>query len=996
MKKAGRIIIHILMVLVLGLTAAVNVAATAYQPMLESFVKQYERINDSEALDAYKQRGEEYAKQMEAEGLVMLRNEGGTLPLSKDTKQVNVFGWSSTAWLASGSGSAETYLPVTDFLKALSDYGISYNTELTDMYEKFMPERPFARALSNYSDNMCRLYEPSISDTAYYSEEMLANARAYSDTAIVVLSRYCGESNDCPKTQYKVTTTTDGAYDESAVITDAGRTYLDVSTEEEELLAYCGENFENVIVVVNTTNAMTLGFLETISGIDACLLVGTTGVRAASAIPEVLYGDVSPSGKTVDTYAYDLSTSAAWANAGIEGEGMYVNEAGLYPADGVTTNGNVGDNPLYDGVYYVDYAENIYIGYKWYETADAEGYWDGVDNQYGKGYEGVVQYPFGFGLSYTDFEYEIVKAAPEAGSELKKDGKVEVTVKVTNTGDVAGKEAVEMYYTAPYTKGGIEKSAVELCAFEKTDVLEPGESQELTLSFNVSDMASYDCYDANENGFCGYELDAGEYEVKVMKNAHELGGVDTAVNYKIEEGIQYETDPVTGEVVENRFTGADAADGVALDGSDSNSNISYMTRADFQGTFPRERAADREMTDNVKSLNLYTEEMAGAWIDESDEAVTTGADNGLKLTDGNGLTDLAYELGADYDSEKWEDLLDQLTVKEMEELVLHGYCKTAGIKSIGKPLTSELDGPSQLGGFNSGYSADDSKLATGFPNATVIAQTWNKELAYRFGFIQGAQGSELGRDGWYAPSANMHRVPLGGRNYEYYSEDSYLSGVMAASTVEGALDTGMYCFMKHLICYDQDSMRDGLYTWMTEQALREIYLKPFKIAIQDGGLTGIMTSYNRLGAVWAGGSSALMNDVIREEYGFKGAILTDYADHHVFMNGDEMLRAGGDLWMDGFMSDGAFQFETESDSFRQALRRATKNITYMWLNAAYENKQYNEGAAEGETVSRNVGQKMSLLTKVQIAWDVVAGVLILLWVASIVRRRKRKKEAFDE
>lgn len=350
MKKAGRVIIHILMVLVLVLTVVVNYALTAYKPMLSSFTKSYEQTGDAETLASYKEKGEEYANQVEAEGIVMLQNNDKTLPLSADVKQVNVFGWSSTAWLGSGSGSAEVSAVKTDLLKALSDYGISYNTELTDMYESFMSERPFARALSNYSNHMCRLYEPSVSDASYYSEQMLANAKEYSDTAIVVLSRYCGESNDCPKTQYKVTKTVDGTYEESAVITDAERTYLDVSTEEEELLAYCGANFENVIVVVNTTNAMTLGFLETIPGIDSCLLVGTTGVNAASVIPQVIYGEINPSGKTVDTYAYDLTTAAAWANAGMEGEGMYTNADGLYPADGVTTNGNVGDAPLYEGV----------------------------------------------------------------------------------------------------------------------------------------------------------------------------------------------------------------------------------------------------------------------------------------------------------------------------------------------------------------------------------------------------------------------------------------------------------------------------------------------------------------------------------------------------------------------------------------------------------------------------------------------------------------------
>ena len=990
LRKIGRIIIHILMVVVLVLTVVVNAAAVVGRPIADGYLGTYRVKTNEEKLKEYQEEGEEIADQIQGEGIVMVQNENETLPLSKDTKKVNVFGWASTAWLGSGSGSAQIAGVKTDFLKGLEEYGVSYNKELTDMYESFMAERPFANALATYSTQMSRLYEPSINDTSYYSEKMLADAKKYSDTAFVVLGRYSGESNDCPKTQYKITKTSDeGTYKESEVITDDSRTYLDISTEEEELLKYCGENYENVVVVVNYTNALTLGFLETIPGIDSCILVGATGTNAASVIPEVLYGEINPSGKTADTYAYDLSTAAAYTNSGAEGEGMYNNTDGekLYPADGETTNGNVGDYPLYEGLSYVDYAENIYIGYKWYETADAEGYWDDVNNVYGKGYEGVVQYPFGYGLSYTNFTYELVKSVPEAGSTLSKDGNIEVTVKVTNVGDVAGKEAVELYYTAPYTKGGIEKSSVELAQFAKTDLLEPGESQELTLSFKVEDMASYDCYDANGNGFSGYELDPGAYQISVRENVHEAKE-ELTVSYQIEEGIRYETDSVTGAVVENKFTGEDALDGISVDGSDTDSNICYLTRADFKGTFPAEKATDRALTDNAKELNLYTEEMAKEWIDDSDKEIVTGEKNGLTLYDKDGFTDLAYELGADYDSKKWDKLLNQMTVEEMEKLVLHGYCKNYNVDSIGKIHNQEMDGPAQLGGFVPFIGPG--KVTTGFPDENVVAQTWNRELAYQLGHITGAQSGETGYEGWYAPSINLHRTPLGGRNYEYYSEDSYLSGSMGAKTVEGALDAGMYCYLKHLIAYEQDSMRDSLYTWMTEQALREVYLKPFKIAIQEGKASGIMTSYNRIGAVWTGGSEALIRNVVREEFGFKGAIITDYSDHHEFMNMDQALRAGGDLWMDGMMNNGAFKCETKSNSYKQALRTASKNIIYMWVNAGYENKTFNKTA--DTPIIRPVEKKgVSIVTKVQIVFDVIAFALIALWIRSIVKRHKLKK-----
>ena len=648
--------------------------------------------------------------------------------------------------------------------------------------------------------------------------------------------------------------------------------------------------------------------------------------------------------------------------------------------------------------------EGIHVGYKWYETADVEGFWDEVDNQYGKGYEGVVQFPFGYGLSYTTFTHEIVDTYPvknpsqddmltsSDGSRfyITKDGEIRITVKVTNTGNTAGKEVVQLYYTPPYTKGGIEKSHVELCGFAKTKLLKPGESEDVTITFKVEDMASYDCYDANNNGFAGYEVEAGDYVIKVMKNSHELAGENTSVTFYNPTNIQYTTSSATGNDVYNKFTGNTAIDGVSVDGSDSNANITYLSRADFKGTFPYELVPNRAMTENVKDLNLYLEDDANAFIDKADENIVTGKESGLLLYDENGFTQLGLELGGNYDHEKWGVVLDQLTLDEMKKLVLHGYTKTMEALSVGKIQTKDYDGPAQMGGFATCVQGK----ATGFPNATVIAQTWNADLAYNFGLIEGAQAGELGIEGWYAPAANMHRTLFGGRNYEYYSEDEYVSGIMAAKTVEGSLDAGTYCYMKHLICYEQDSMRDSLYTWMTEQALREIYLEPFRIAIEKGGLSGIMTSYNRLGAVWAGGSKALMTDVIRDEFGFKGCIITDYSDHQSFMIMDQALRAGGDLWMDGFVM-GDFTYETESNSFKQELRRACKNILYMWTNAGYENMQFlqsRDSVEETPLFVRPVERKqVSLVTWIQLGWNVFATVAIILWLRGIILTRSHKK-----
>ena len=981
MKKKG-LIKNIVMVMVCILTIVINAIAPWGREALDGFYGTYAVKTDKETMNTYLEMGEELAFQVQAEGTVLLQNNG-LLPLDKTVKNVNVFGWASTNWLASGSGSAQTIGIETDLLEAFEEAGFSYNKDLAKMYEKFMPSNPYKDALHNYAEKTCRLYEPSITNENYYSKDLLAKAKEFSDTAIVVLGRYSGESIDCPREQYKVVETKNGKYDEGNVIVDKSRTFLDASTEELALLEYVAENYENVIVLVNNTNQMNLNFLATIDGIDACLVTGTTGLNAASAIPAILCGEVNPSGRLVDTYAYDFKTSSTYTNSGMEGEGMYLGAEGLYPTDGVTTNPNVGDNPLYEGVSYVDYVEGIYVGYKWYETADVEGFWDEVDNQYGKGYEGVVQFPFGYGLSYTTFTQEIV-------DYITKDGEIRITVKVTNTGNTAGKEVVQLYYTPPYTKGGIEKSHVELCGFAKTKLLKPGESEDVTITFKVEDMASYDCYDSNKNGFAGYEVEAGDYVIKVMKNAHELAGENTLVTFYNPMNIQYPISSMTGNDVYNKFTGNTAIDGVSVDGSDSNANITYLSRTDFKKTFPYELAPNRAMTENLKELNLYLEEDANAFIDKTDADIVTGKDSGLLLYDENGFTQLGLELGGNYDHEKWGVVLDQLTLDEMKNLVLHGYTKTMEALSVGKIQTKDYDGPAQMGGFANCVQGK----TTGFPNATVIAQTWNADLAYSFGLIEGAQAGELGIEGWYAPAANMHRTPFGGRNYEYYSEDEYVSGIMAAKTVEGSLDAGTYCYMKHLICYEQDSMRDSLYTWMTEQALREIYLEPFRIAIEKGGLSGIMTSYNRLGAVWAGGSKALMTDVIRDEFGFKGCIITDYSDHQSFMIMDQALRAGGDLWMDGFVM-GDFTYETESNSFKQELRRACKNILYMWTNAGYENMQFlqsRDSVEETPLFVRPVERKqVSLVTWIQLGWNVFATVAIILWLRGIILTRAHKK-----
>ena len=413
-----------------------------------------------------------------------------------------------------------------------------------------------------------------------------------------------------------------------------------------------------------------------------------------------------------------------------------------------------------------------------------------------------------------------------------------------------------------------------------------------------------------------------------------------------------------------------------------------MTRADFAGTFPKTNTPSRAMTDNVKALNLYTADMANGYIHEADEAITTGAKNGLKIEDNGKTTELGYQLGADFNDPQWDTLLDQLTVDEMENLFVNGYGGLVELKSVGKARSKDADGPAQIGGFT-GMGA-----GTGFPNSSTLAQTWNADLALQEGRTIGTQALQNGYTGWYAPATNMHRSPFNGRNYEYYSEDSLLSGVICGNTVQGANDAGVYTYVKHFICNDGESgiYRDSVYTWMTEQTLRETYLRPFRMLVEEYDAVGLMSSYNRIGAVWAGGSEALLTGILRDEWGFDGAVITDYCDHHSYMNGDQALRAGGSLWMSGMMG-GQLSCETGSNSYLQALRRATKETLYMYLHVRVTNRDYAESI--GDTAALRHDFKPAVL-----GWrhlvaliDLVAVALFALAIRGIVRDVKLYKAA---
>lgn len=900
--------------------------------------------------DDEKRQGKDLSRQIMEEGAVLVKNDG-VLPLDESAKKVNVFGWSSTQWVYSGGGSSKLSHRTSDLLSSLDSYGIKVNQSLTRMYREFLSYRPYfdldeegnGDSLHSYPLDYSTLYEPSIYDERYYSDELLEECEDFSSTAIVVLSRVSGESNDCPKIQRMVSDPSSMEYRY-----DMSRTYLDTTEDEDALLGYVSSHYRNTICIVNSTNQMNLSFLRYYD-IKACLVVSATGEDTTSSIVRILYGEVSPSGRLTDTYVYDFSFSPSYLHSGPEDtitessslfntdrkHNRYLYSEGVYPSKEENVNVSLRKKQFYDYASFIDYTEGIYVGYRFYETAFFMGYYDEVKTAFGSGYDGIVQYPFGYGLSYTSFRKEIVSSSLPDGSRIDIDDVLSIKVKVTNTGTRSGKEVVELYLTCPYTPYGIEKSNVVLLDFGKTVELEPGQSELVTLSSKVYDFASYDDYDRNKNGFFGYEIEKGDYLLSVKENAHQDAEKRNVLSYHVDEDILLRNDPKTGSIVGNLFSGSSKTQ-ISIDGSNSGQNIPFLTRSDFEASFDKEGSLSRTFPGVLRTSSCYSQddvEKANSLLDES---ITTDRKNGIEVYDKDGnVTELALELGKNPQDGRWEGLLDQLEAKEMENLTLHAYKHTEAIESIHKPVTYEADGPCQISSNNKGKDA-----GTGFSSITVLGQTFNKELAYLYGKQLGKEAKLNGFSGIYAPGGNLHRTAFGGRNWEYFSEDPYLTGCMVSNEIKGLYTQGIYCFLKHLVGYDSETCRDGIYVWMSEQTLREIYLKPFEMAVKDLGCTGIMTGYNRLGATWSGGNKALLDGVLRKEWGFEGCIITDYVDHMGYMSMDQAIRAGTSLYMDGKTPKGQYLFDDSSNTFRKCLRNATKETLYMMFNAKAREREY--------------------------------------------------------
>lgn len=876
----------------MGLIALLMAAVVVASAMFSDTISRYlGGIGGNELSEETLSEGTALIEDIVEEGTVLLKNENEALPLSaEEFGKVNVFGWAAYDWMTStfGSGYSNTVLPKVKLFDALDEAGVEYNQTLYNMYRNF-----YSATTSGWGSSDLREYRGDVAvgttkkfvlhepGAAYYTDEIIADAKAFSSVALVVIGRTGGEAADLRNYQEKQVQTNGS----SATLTDASRTYLQLSTEEEEMITAAKKACDKVVVLLNTSNTMELGFLDD-EGIDAALLVGLTGLTGVNAVVDLLRGEdrqgnaVSPSGRTADTYAYDIGTAPSSVNSGYGGAKKY---------DGFT-----GYNKAYYDAY-IDYYEGIYVGYRYYETAAEEGYID---------YDSVVQFPFGFGLSYTTFEWSVRKIVLDGqeqsyreGALLGKNSSVSVTVEVRNTGNTPAREVVQLYYSAPYYDGEIEKSSVVLGAFAKTGIIPAGGRESVTLEIGLSDMTSYDCYDDNGNNFTGYEADGGDYTLRLMKNSHQLAEMaeDSMTGAELvytvpEEGFTYPVNSL-GNDVENRFTGTDAIDGYALDGSGENAAIVYLSRADFAGTFPK--------TVVTRSRNTKAYEIASSQTPTEQQLAATGfAEVEEPWTSVNANIELEDMLGVNgYDDKKWENFICQIPTAELFELIRNGYFKTAALQSVGKEEYVDLDGPL---GLNTRVMSSTGCNFISYPSETLIAQTWNVDLAYAIGQSVGreAADAEAGIMGWYAPGANLHRNPYDGRNAEYYSEDGLLAGKFAAETVRGAKEAGLYCYMKHFVANESESLREGLYTFMTEQTLREIYLKPFGIAVTEGGANAMMTSMNRLGAVWTGASYALCTQILREEWGFNGTLVTDWVDTGTdYMPVYKGIWAGNDIWL---------------------------------------------------------------------------------------------------
>jgi beta-glucosidase len=878
------------------------------------------------------------------EGFVLLKNENSALPLDKGAK-ISVFGKNSVnlSYGGSGSGGFDTSNNV-DLYASLEDAGFDTNSALKSFYESSQSGSGRSANSSDLDSGSNQRIAVGETPQSKYTDAVKNSYESYADAALVVITRIGGEGFDLPR--YQGTT-------EGAVSADSH--YLELDQNERDMLsAVCNAGFKHVIVVFNIPSSFEATFLtdpeyaDFADKIDAAIWIGFTGSNGITALGEVLNGDVNPSGRLVDTWAADFTKNPTFENFG--------------------TGSTDTSTDQYDmGMYYsVDYEEGIYVGYRYYET---RGLTDGE-----QWYQENVVYPFGYGLSYTTFEWEVGEASDDV---VEMDNVITIPVTVKNTGSAAGKEVVQLYASAPYTEGGIEKAHKVLVGYAKTQLLEPGESETVEVSFDPYNVASYDYRDANGNGFCGYELEHGEYTLYVSHNAHEE---EAAIVLTLDEDILIEADPDTGNEVVNRYTDQE-------DTLDSDWQLdTVLSRADWEGTWPTPQNDETHTTTTELAAEIKDTEHNNPTDFDEEDSPWFGEDVISTLRDL--LPDEPaedYTAIVDYDDERWEEILDACSEEDLLNLINNGAYHTLAVENIELPATIHGDGPA---GFTCFMNSEQVNGTCQYVSEPVMAATWNAELMEELGEVMGEEGilgdKSTGQpySSIYAPGVNIHRSPFGGRCSEYFSEDPYLSGVMAAAEIRGLQSKGVVPMVKHFVANEQETHRSigGDLSWLTEQSLRELYLKSFEIAIKDGESRGIMSSFNRIGTRWTGGDYRLLTEILREEWGFKGTVICDFNTIPQYMVPRQMFYAGGDLDLATLTTSMWTDADTSENGDAIVLRNAAKNVLYSLVNS---------NAMNAEVIGYNPPLWHGYLMWI----DIGVGTLIVLWgVLAFIQRSKHNRK----
>lgn len=880
------------------------------------------------------------------EGFVLLKNENAALPMNKGAR-ISVFSKNSVnlSYGGSGSGGFDTSNN-KNLYESLNDAGFITNPTLKNFYESSQ-SGPVRTANSSDLDNGDnQKIATAETPQSKYTDAVRNSYADYSDAALVVITRIGGEGFDLPRYQ---------GDSEGAVSPDSH--YLELDQNEIDLLtAVTDGTFKRVVVVFNTPSSFEATFLKDSAyaafadKIDAAVWIGFTGSNGITALGEILNGDVNPSGRLVDTWAADFTKNPSFVNFG----------TGCLPD---TTD-------KYDGgMYYsVDYEEGIYVGYRYYET---RGETDGED-----WYNANVVYPFGYGLSYTTFDWTVGDAS---ASEIELGTTITVPVTVKNTGSVAGKEVVQLYASAPYTLGGIEKAHKVLVGFAKTKLLQPGESETVTVSFDPYSAASYDYRDANSNGFSGYELEAGEYTLYISRNAHES---EKAIALNLAADVQIGTDPTTDSEVVNRYTDSENF-------LDSDWQLDAMlSRADWEGTWPTPQTAQQHAGTDRLYEEIRSEEHNNPTDFDSEEYPWFGEEPTLTLRDLLPSAEAeGYEPVVSYDDERWEELMMGCDEEEMIALINNGAYHTLAMESVGLPATIHGDGPS---GFTCFMSKEQVNGTCQYVSEPVMASTWNINLMSELGEAIGEEGTigdkATGQpySSIYAPGVNIHRSPFGGRCSEYFSEDPFISGMMGAAEVQGIQSRGVLPTVKHFVANEQETHRSigGDLSWLSEQALREIYLKPFEYTVKLGETRGIMTSFNRIGTRWTGGDYRLLTEILRSEWGFNGLVVCDFNTIPQYMIPRMMFYAGGSLDLATQQSAMWTDCDTSDAGDAIVLMRAVKDVMYALVNS---------NAMNAEVIGYNPPIWQEYLHWINIGAFTLVGVWLVLAIVRTVRCNKRQK-----